>query len=110
MDEEMERRMVAVERIADFALAEVQWARQDARMADKEAFVARKLATAASREAGDVGQLLRAQTRLFEALRETQIEQGKVQIEQGKTLIEQGKRLDTLETKVDAGFSMMATG
>ena len=69
----------------------------------QDAAAARLMAGAADRDVSEFRQVQNAHTKVLNALRETQIEHGKVQVEHGK-------RLDSLEDRVSAGFSMMSTG
>lgn len=80
--EELEQRLTALEH-------DVQQIRQDAA-------AARVLAGGADRDVSAFATRLDAQTRLLQALRETQVEQG--------------ERFNQLERKVDQGFGALATG
>lgn len=54
----------------------------------QEAAAARALAAGADRDVADYRAEMRSQTRMINALRETQVEQGRVQTEQGQALDE----------------------
>ncbi|MET9258554.1 MULTISPECIES: hypothetical protein [Amycolatopsis] len=87
--EELEGRVARLER----AVAEVQ----------QDAAAARVLAGAADRDVSGFREELRAHTRTLNALRETQIEQG-------RQLSDQGRQLDELQQQVQEGFSTLNTG
>lgn len=83
----------------------------------QDAAAARVMAGAADRDVSEFRQVQNAHTKVLNALRETQVEHGKILGEHGKILgehgkilVEHGKRLDSLEDRVSAGFSMMSTG
>jgi hypothetical protein len=82
--EELELRLAAVE-------AELPEIRQ-------EAAAARALAAGADRDVADYRAEMRSQTRMINALRETQVEQGQVQAEQGQVQAEQGQALSEIKT------------
>jgi septal ring factor EnvC (AmiA/AmiB activator) len=77
----------------------------------------RHLARSTDREVADVSIRLSAQTRVINALRETQIEHGDLLKSHSEILKSHDKRLDSLEikvdrleAKVDRGFTMLAAG
>lgn len=74
---------------------------------EREMPEARKLASDASKEVGDVRTQLRAHTKLLQALRETQVEQGK-EMRQG--FAEVSQEFARLEGEMRQGFSVMAVG
>jgi chromosome segregation ATPase len=101
--EELEGRVAALE-------TQMRTVRQDAA-------AARVLAGGADRDVSALATRLDAQTRLLEALRETQVEQGQQLIEQGQRLFDQGQRLfdqgdriDSLEAEMRRGFSTLTVG
>jgi CRP-like cAMP-binding protein len=69
----------------------------------QDAAAARVLAGGADRDVSALATRLDAQTRLLEALRETQIEQG-------QRLFDQGDRIDNLEAEMRRGFSTLSVG
>jgi hypothetical protein len=69
----------------------------------QDAAAARVLAGGADRDVSALATRLDAQTRLLEALRETQVEQG-------RRLFDQGERIDNLEAEMRRGFSTLAVG
>jgi hypothetical protein len=69
----------------------------------QDAAAARVLAGGADRDVSALATRLDAQTRLLEALRETQVDQG-------RRLFDQGERIDNLEAEMRRGFSTLAVG
>lgn len=81
-----------------------------ARAARDDAAAARVLATGASKDAGEMKAQLQAHTKVLNALRETQLEQGsRLDRVEGRLDRVEG-RLDRLETEVQNGFTMVASG
>ncbi|NIH86302.1 hypothetical protein [Amycolatopsis granulosa] len=90
---------------------------QIAREARDDAAAARVLATAASRDVGDLKAQLQAHTKVLNALRETQLEQGarlgRVENRLGRVedrLDRVEDHLERMETEMRNGFAMMAGG
>jgi hypothetical protein len=76
----------------------------------QEAAAARVLAGGADRDVSALATRLDAQTRLLEALRATQVEQGRQLVEQGRRFSEQGGRIDDIESEMRRGFATLAVG
>jgi chromosome segregation ATPase len=75
--------------------------------ARKDAAAARILAGGADRDVSEMRTELRAHTKTLNALRETQVEQGR-ELRQGFAGVDE--RVDNLETELREGFSTMSVG
>lgn len=93
---DVERRLTSLEH-------EVAHLREQVSLAGTEAAAARVLAAGADRDVSEVRAELRAHTQALNALRETQLEQGRQIQEQGRLLQEQGRA-------VAEGFATLHTG
>jgi hypothetical protein len=103
---------------------EVAQLREQAALSSSDATAARVLAAGADRDVSEVRSELRAHTRALNALRETQLEQGRMLAEHGRVLDEHGRILDehgrmliehgraivSLDQKMSAGFTTLHTG
>jgi hypothetical protein len=103
---------------------EVAQLREQAALSSSDATAARVLAAGADRDVSEVRSELRAHTRALNALRETQLEQGRMLAEHGRILDEHGRILDehgrmliehgraivSLDQKMSAGFTTLHTG
>jgi chromosome segregation ATPase len=85
-DNDIENRVGILER-------EVARLREQAALTSSDANAARVLAAGADHDVSEVRSELRAHTRALNALRETQLEQGRMLVEQGRMLVEQGQML-----------------
>lgn len=94
--DDVERRLTALEH-------EVAHLREQVSLAGTEAAAARVLAAGADRDVSEVRAELRAHTHALNALRETQLEQGRLQLERGRQLQEQGRAMAD-------GFATLHTG
>ena len=77
--------------------------RADLAVVAADAQAARTLAAGADRDVSEVRAELRAHTRVLNALRETQVEQGRV-------IAEQGRAIADLRTEMRVGFTTLASG
>ncbi|MGH3718220.1 MAG: hypothetical protein ACRDRI_05130 [Pseudonocardiaceae bacterium] len=82
---------------------EVARLREESALASSDAGAARVLAAGADHDVSEVRSELRAHTRALNALRETQLEQGRLLTEQGEAIV-------SLEQKMNAGFATLNTG
>ena len=95
-EEDLERRVSALEENVGRLRGELERARGDAA-------AARILAGGADRDVGEMRQELRAHTRALNALRETQLEQG-------DRLTGITGRIDSLEAEMRRGFALVNAG
>jgi chromosome segregation ATPase len=116
-DEDIENRVGILEQ-------EVAQLREQAALSSSDATAARVLAAGADRDVSEVRSELRAHTRALNALRETQLEQGRMIAEQGRILAEHGRAITGihqqlaehgraivgLDQKMSAGFTTLHTG
>lgn len=77
----------------------------EVRRAREDSAAARILAGGADRDVSEMQAELRAHTGSLEALRETQVEQGKTLAKHGKRLDQLDHKFDRLDRKFDAGFA-----
>ncbi|MGH3770800.1 MAG: hypothetical protein ACRDRW_05295 [Pseudonocardiaceae bacterium] len=96
---------------------EVARLREESALASSDAGAARLLAAGADHDVSEVRSELRAHTRALNALRETQLEQGRLLAEQGEAIAEQGEAIAgqgeaivSLDQKMSAGFATLNTG
>jgi chromosome segregation ATPase len=108
-DNDIENRVGILER-------EVARLREQAALTGSDA-AARVLAAGADHDVSEVRSELRAHTRALNALRETQLEQGRVLAEHGEAitsmrqeLTEHGRAIVNLDQKMSAGFATLHTG
>ncbi|MGH3978194.1 MAG: hypothetical protein ACRDRZ_04205 [Pseudonocardiaceae bacterium] len=97
--------------------AEVARLREQAALTSSDAAAARMLAAGADHDVSEVRAELRAHTQGLNALRETQLEQGRAIAEQGRAIVslrqdvaEQGQAIAGLDRKMTEGFAMLNTG
>lgn len=102
-DNDIENRVGILER-------EVARLREQAALTSSDANAARVLAAGADHDVSEVRSELRAHTRALNALRETQLEQGRMLVEQGQMLAEHGEAIVSLDQKMSAGFATLHTG
>jgi chromosome segregation ATPase len=96
---------------------EVAQLREQAALSSSDATAARVLAAGADRDVSEVRSELRAHTRALNALRETQLEQGRMLAEHGRILDEHGRAIVSLkqaiiglDQKMSNGFATLNTG
>lgn len=89
---------------------EVAQLREQAALSSSDATAARVLAAGADRDVSEVRSELRAHTRALNALRETQLEQGRMLDEHRRMLVEHGRAIVSLDQKMSAGFTTLHTG
>jgi len=109
-DNDIENRVSILER-------EVAQLREQTALTSSDATAARVLAAGADRDVSEVRSELRAHTRALNALRETQLEQGRmltehgrILAEHGRILAEHGRAIVSLDQKMSAGFTTLHTG
>ena len=102
-DKDLENRVGILEQ-------EVAQLREQAALSSSDATAARVLAAGADRDVSEVRSELRAHTRALNALRETQLEQGRMLTEHGRILAEHGRAIVSLDQKMSAGFTTLHTG
>ncbi|MGH4021876.1 MAG: hypothetical protein ACRDT0_22105 [Pseudonocardiaceae bacterium] len=97
--------------------AEVARLREQAALTSSDAAAARMLAAGADHDVSEVRAELRAHTQGLNALRETQLEQGRAIAEQGRAIVSlrqdvagQGQAIAGLDRKMTEGFAMLNTG
>ena len=73
--------------------------------AESDAAAARVLAAGADRDCSEMKAELRSHTTVLNAVRETQVEQGKTLAEHSKTLAEHGQAIARLEKTMNEGFA-----
>ena len=73
--------------------------------AASDAAAARVLAAGADRDCSEMKAELRSHTTVLNAVRETQVEQGKTLAEHSKTLAEHGQAIARLEKTMNEGFA-----
>lgn len=95
-DNDIEKRVGILER----AVARL---REQAALTSSDAAAARMLAAGADHDVSEVRSELRAHTRALNALRETQLEQGRMLAEHGQAIV-------SLDQKMSAGFATLHTG
>jgi hypothetical protein len=112
--DDIETRLAIVER-------DVTQLREQLALTISDAGAARMLAAGADHDVSEVRAELRAHTQALNALRETQLEQGREMregfAEQGRRIDEQGQRIDEQTRRIDEqtremreGFATLATG
>lgn len=101
--DDIEHRLTAVER-------EVARLREQQALTTSDAAAARLLSAGADHDVSEVRAELRAHTRAMNALRETQLEQGRQLALLDGRLGGVDGRLDGLERKVDQGFATVGAG
>jgi uncharacterized coiled-coil protein SlyX len=102
-DDDIETRVTILER-------EVVQLRQQVALNISDAAAARVLAAGADHDVSEVRAELRAHTQALNALRETQLEQGRAIAGLEQKLAGQDQKLAGLDQKVTEGFSMLGTG
>jgi hypothetical protein len=95
-DNDLETRVGILER-------EVARLREQAALTSSDAAAARVLAAGADHDVSEVRSELRAHTRALNALRETQLEQG-------RSITEQGVAISSLDQKMSDGFATLNIG
>ena len=95
-NQDLENRVSALEQ-------EVAQLREQAALSSSDAIAARVLAAGADRDVSEVRSELRAHTRALNALRETQLEQGRLLTDHGRAIV-------SLDQKMSAGFTTLHTG
>ncbi|MGH3826170.1 MAG: hypothetical protein ACRDQX_03210 [Pseudonocardiaceae bacterium] len=105
--DDIETRLAIVER-------DIAKVREQITLACSDAAAARVLAAGADHDVSEVRAELRAHTQALNALRETQLEQGRRIDEQGREMREgfatQGRRIDEQGREMREGFATLATG
>jgi chromosome segregation ATPase len=101
--DDLERRVNALE-------SEMARLREQAAIAATDARAARVLAAGADRDVAEVRAELRAHTQALNALRETQLEQGRMLNEHGRMLNEHGRMLNEQGQAMTGGFSKLNAG
>lgn len=109
-DNDIENRVSILER-------EVAQLREQAALTSSDATAARVLAAGADRDVSEVRSELRAHTRALTALRETQLDQGRMLTEHGRILDKHGRAIASLnqaiislDQKMSNGFATLNTG
>lgn len=106
-DDDVEARVASLEQEVARLREQITLTSSDATVARADAAAARVLAAGADRDVSEVRTELRAHIQALNALRETQLEQGR-EIREG--FASQTQRIDELEREVRSGFTTMATG
>ena len=105
--DDIETRLAIVER-------DVTQLREQLALTISDAGAARMLAAGADHDVSEVRAELRAHTQALNALRETQLEQGREMregfAEQGRRIDEQSRRIDEQGREMREGFATLATG
>lgn len=109
-DNDIENRVSILER-------EVAQLREQTALTSSDATAARVLAAGADRDVSEVRSELRAHTRALTALRETQLDQGRMLTEHGRILDKHGRAIASLnqaiislDQKMSNGFATLNTG
>ncbi|HEX2297587.1 MAG TPA: hypothetical protein VHH34_03560 [Pseudonocardiaceae bacterium] len=89
---------------------EVARLREQAALTSSDAAAARMLAAGADHDVSEVRAELRAHTRALNALRETQLEQGRTLAEHSQILAEHSQAAAGLDEKMTDGFAKLGTG
>ncbi|MGH3822683.1 MAG: hypothetical protein ACRDRA_07565 [Pseudonocardiaceae bacterium] len=106
-DDDVEARVTSLEQEVTRLREQITLTSSDATAARADAAAARVLAAGADRDVSEVRTELRAHTQVLNALRETQLEQGR---ETREDFASHGRRIDELEQEMRTGFATMATG
>jgi predicted nucleic acid-binding Zn-ribbon protein len=101
--DDIETRLAIVER-------DVTQLREQLALTISDAGAARMLAAGADHDVSEVRAELRAHTQALNALRETQLEQGRKIDEQGRKIDEQNRKIDEQGREMRDGFATLATG
>lgn len=106
-DDDVEARVTSLEREVARRREQITLTSSDATAACADAVAARVLAAGADRDVSEARTDLRAHIQALNAVRETQLEQGR-EIREG--FASQTRRIDELEREVRSGFTTLATG